>query len=356
MFTPSRLAIARKRRQMTKKSLAEEARVCQVTLTRIEKGTTKEPEIETISALAKALNYPVGFFFEEECDIPTAEQVSFRSLSTLTSRQRDAALTAGGLGWLLSDWISERFNLPAVELLDLRDEDPVSAAMALRRHWSIGSRPISQLVKLMESKGIRVFSLSENNKNIDAFSVWRHGVPYVFLNTYKSAERSRFDAAHEIGHLVLHRHGVQKGREAESEADQFSSSLLIPRDDFVSIAPRISSLDQLVSIKKRWGVSVASLARAARDSGVLSEWYYREFCKQLSVRGYRSSEPNPMPREESVLLKKVLSELWKERLTRESIATDLCLPLDEISSLVDGLISSVNSESIQTTRPKLRAI
>ncbi|MEU8739183.1 ImmA/IrrE family metallo-endopeptidase [Streptomyces halstedii] len=39
---------------------------------------------------------------------------------------------------------------------------------------------------------------------VDAFAVWREGVPFVFLNTQKSAERGRFDAAHEFGHLVMH--------------------------------------------------------------------------------------------------------------------------------------------------------
>ena len=33
---------------------------------------------------------------------------------------------------------------------------------------------------------------------MDAYSFWRRGVPYVFLNTMKSAERSRMDAAHEL--------------------------------------------------------------------------------------------------------------------------------------------------------------
>src|SRR3546814_6566541 len=53
----------------------------------------------------------------------------------------------------------------------------------------------------------------EDTKNVDAFSCWRNGQPFVFLNTFKSAERSRFDAAHELAHLVLHRHGGPQGRE-----------------------------------------------------------------------------------------------------------------------------------------------
>jgi len=52
-----------------------------------------------------------------------------------------------------------------------------------------------------------VCSLAEQCREVDAFSLWRHGSPFVFLNTQKTPEHSRFDVAHELGHLVLHRHG-----------------------------------------------------------------------------------------------------------------------------------------------------
>jgi hypothetical protein len=45
--------------------------------------------------------------------------------------------------------------------------------------WALGEQPIS-MIKLLESKGVRVFSLAENTKTVDAFSCWRNDVPYVF--------------------------------------------------------------------------------------------------------------------------------------------------------------------------------
>jgi hypothetical protein len=94
----------------------------------------------------------------------------------------------------------KKFNLPTADLLDLSHEhDPSAAARTLRQRWAIGERPIGNMVKLLETKGVRVFSLAENTKNVDAFSCWRNDEPYVFLNTFKSTERSRFDAAHGAG-------------------------------------------------------------------------------------------------------------------------------------------------------------
>lgn len=357
MFNPARLSVARKRRQMTKKLLAEKANISQLTLTRIENGDTLEPEEETISSLAKALSYPEQFFYGDECDELTVDQVSFRSLKAMTAKQKDSALAAGVVARLFDDWINDRFNLPKPDLPDLRDEDPEFAAIALRKYWGIGSRPIPHLIKLLESKGIRVFSLAENNKNVDAFSCWRDGIPYIFLNTFKSAERSRFDAAHEIGHLVLHKHSGTNGRDVEREADKFASSLLIPRDDFISQLPKIRSLDQLVVKKSRWGVSVAALARTAFDTGILSDWHYRDLCKKISYLGYRTEEPQPMEREESIVWRKIFEELWQDRITKYRIASDLSIPVDELSALLDGVMGKRPLPTVkQSGFPKLKAV
>ncbi|MDO9104057.1 MAG: ImmA/IrrE family metallo-endopeptidase [Methylovulum sp.] len=337
MFNPIMLSIARKRRQLTKKKLAELAGVSQVTLTRIETGDTQDPDRKTIAAFAQVLSYPIDFFYIDKYEEITADAVSFRSLTSLTARQRDAALAAGVIAYLLDDWVSQRFNLPQPDLLDLRDEDPVAAALSLRQYWNIGSKPIKHMLKLLEAKGVRLFSLSESNKNVDAYSCWRNGVPYVFLNTFKSAERSRFDAAHELGHLVMHMHGASRSRDAERDADQFASAFLIPKDDLIANMPRVRSLEQLIIGKERWGVSVAALAKRSYDSNLLSQWHYRELCKQMSSLGYRTCEPKPKDREESVLWHKVFEALWRDRLTKNNVASELSIPLDEIESLIGGL-------------------
>lgn len=69
------------------------------------------------------------------------------------------------------------------------------------------------------------------------------GRPFVFLNTQKSAERSRVDACHESGRLLLHWRGSLRGQEYEREADRFASALLMPAESAVSVAPRGADLD-----------------------------------------------------------------------------------------------------------------
>ncbi|MCQ4164680.1 ImmA/IrrE family metallo-endopeptidase [Tahibacter harae] len=210
------------------------------------------------------------------------------------------------------------------------------------------------MTKLLEAKGVRVFSLCERNQNVDAFSCWRENSAYVFLNNFKSTERSRFDAAHELGHLVLHRHNVNGFRDAEKEADQFAAAFLMPRDDLISNLPKSPSVKQLIRDKQRWGVSVAALARNAFECSLLSDWSYREICRQLSVAGYRKNEPESRPREESVVWKKVFESLWKDRLSKEHVARELNIPLDEIEALVGGLYGESAAQPSQP--PRLRAV
>jgi len=358
MFNGGRLSLARKRRQLTKKELAERAGLTAVHLTRLELGDTAEPTSDTVGALALALNYPADFFYLADSEALNSEAVSFRSLSTLTARQRDAALAAGELAFELHAWVTQRFQLPAAQLLDLRDEDPIAAAEALRSHWGMGTKPIEHMLKLLESKGVRIFSLAEQHKHVDAFSCWRGDVPYIFLNTFKSAERSRFDAAHELGHLCLHIHGTTSGsQDVEREADRFASAFLISRGDLIGHLGRASSLTQLVAAKKRWGVSVAALARTAFDTGLISDWHYRDLCKQMSHLGYRTSEPQGMQREKSVLWRTVFDQLWKDGITKDRIAADLHVPLEEVESLVGELLAQpAPTPSAAGGRPKLRIV
>ena len=155
----------------------------------------------------------------------------------MSAKDRDAALAAGTLSFLVSDWVEQRFDLPEPDLEDLAGEEPEVAARSLREHWALGERPIKNMVHLLEAKGIRVFSLAENTRTVDAFSLWRDTRPYVFLNMLKTPEHSRHDAAHELGHLVLHRHGGPRGRRAEDEANQFAASFLMPAADVLAEFP-----------------------------------------------------------------------------------------------------------------------
>jgi transcriptional regulator with XRE-family HTH domain len=159
MFNPQRLSLARKRRRLSSKGFAELIGMSPVTVTRLERANN-EPEPETVDLVAKKLGFPREFFFGDDIDDLDKDAASFRSLTSMTARERDAALACGSLAYLLSDYISTKFNLPEPQLLDLSHErDPAAAARTLRQVWALGEQPISSMIKLLEAKGVRVFPL-----------------------------------------------------------------------------------------------------------------------------------------------------------------------------------------------------
>lgn len=334
MFSAARFSIARRRRKFTKKQLAEISGLDQKTIVRYEAGESS-PTAAGLLALARVLGFPVEFFDGEDPDGISLESASFRSLTQIVARERDAALAAGELAFLLNDWVEALFELPAADLIDCKEgTSPEPAASMLRQHWALGERPVKSMVHLLESKGVRVFSLREETKSIDAFSLWRRGVPFVFLNTYKTPERSRFDAAHELGHLVLHRHGgTRGGRSVEDQANQFASAFLMPESSVTARLPAVHSLDQIIKAKKYWGVSTSALNYRLHKLGITSEYQYRGFCIQIMDR-YRNSEPDGMEREISKVWDKVFTQLRSEGIHKHRIAQDLDLPVDEVENLV----------------------
>lgn len=271
----------------------------------------------------------------------------------MTAAEREASLAAGQIGFLISDWVGERFNLPEAKLPDLHLFEPESAARMLRQEWGLGEKPISNMIQLLESKGVRVFSLAENTAHVNAYSLWRKDTPYVFLNTFKSAESSRFDAAHELAHLVLHQDGGVKGRTAEEQANGFAAAFLMPEADVRSALAQVLSLRQLINGKKRWRVSLAALNYRVHKIGIVSDWRNRDFCIAIATGGYNKNEPEPIDREKSVVWEKVVKTLWAEKITHLDIAEQLALPISEVSDLLFGVLDTAVASQKQETPQEL---
>lgn len=338
MFTPSRLTLARNRRGYTKKRLAELIAVDTRSIIGFESGGIL-PSTATVDRISRALAFPQSFFEADDLEEVSVEAVSFRSLSKLAAADRNAALASASLGFALHDWISERFKLPEPRVPRLNQGiDPETAAQVVRAEWDLGSKAAPNLIHLLELKGVRIFSLAQDCHELDAFSLWRSNQPFVFLNTQKSAEHSRFDVAHELAHLVLHwHHDPPQGRLAEKEAHRFAAAFLMPASNVLADAPRHPTIEQLIQIKKRWKVSVAALAHRLHELKALTDWHYRTINVEMGRRGYRTDEPDPIHRETSQVLNKVFAALRREGFGKADLAQELHLEVRDLDALVFGL-------------------
>lgn len=365
-INPKQIAFARVRRRLTKAQLAKELGVTSRSLQNYETGASA-PDPETLAKIAKLLRFPQQFFFIDE-DMPEIKEhaVSFRKLSKMTEAMKGCAFAAGAIAFKVNEWIEDRFSLPQADLPDLSDLDPEEAAATLRRAWGLGNAPIPNMIHLLESKGIRVFSLVEETREVDAFCTWYESKPLVFLNTIKSAERSRFDAAHELGHLVRDvytmQHGQPHGPEMERQADAFASAFLMPKESVAANQPPAYTIKYLMKLKHYWGVSLAAMAYRFNSLGLVSEWNYRSLCIEIAKSGFRTNEPEPMERETSQLLTKVLDILHSRKQGRREIAECLSLSVDEINALTFKLTrlsvvsGDASTDSSSGASPKLRLV
>lgn len=363
---PKQITFARVRRRLTKAQLAKELGVTSRSLQNYETGAFA-PDPELLARIAKLLNFPQQFFFIDE-DMPEIKEhaVSFRKLSKMTDAMKACAFSAGAIAFKVNQWVEDRFSLPQLDLPDLSDLEPEEAATTLRRLWGLGNAPIPNMVHLLESKGIRVFSLVEEIREVDAFCTWYEEKPFVFLNTIKSAERSRFDAAHELGHLVRDLYSMQHGQahnpEMEREADAFASAFLMPKESIQTNQPPAYTIKYLMKLKRYWGVSLAALAYRFNSLGLISEWNYRSLCIEIAKSGFRTKEPESIERETSQLFTKVLDILHSRKQGRREIAESLGLSVDEVNALTFQLTNlSVVSGTADTPSsprhpPKLRLV
>lgn len=357
MLTPQRLLLARRRKKMTAKALAEALGISTAQLSKIETGKATTISEGILTRAASVLSVPVDFLSAPELEELPPEAATFRSLSRMTSASRDSATTAASYAFALSDWVDAHYNLPAWAFLDFAEFDgPAAAARELRARWGVGEKPIKDIILLLESKGVRVFSLAEQDLAVDAYSCWRQNRPFIFLNTIKSGEHTVFDAAHELGHLILHRHGTShKG--VEHEANMFASEFLMPARDVRAEIPRVTSMGELIEQKRRWKVSLAALVYRLRHLGKLTEARYRSLYIDMGQKGYRRQEPNTIEPPKSTLWQMVLRDQWLQKRTLSNIANDIQLPEREVSGLVFRLGEQVDTTELRRFgRPNLRIV
>ncbi|WP_077193707.1 helix-turn-helix domain-containing protein [Streptomyces lydicus] len=339
MVTPSRITLARKRRGLTLAELSKHAAVSLQSLSNYETGRTT-PRPPTVRRIADALGFPEQFFSGPEVDELPAEGISWRARTKTPPRVLDSARAAGTLAAQLYDWIDERFRLPEPDLPSLGKPDPETAAEMVRTRWDLANSPAPNMVHLLEARGVRVFSLPPDSLEVDAFAVWRGSVPFIFLNTMKTVERSRFDAAHELGHLVMHSGGERPctGPEAERQANDFASAFLMPAASVLGHMPAGARVDQILEGKRIWKVSAMALTYRMHDLGLLTDWQYRSTCADLSARGYRTDEPQGLrKRETSQILTKVFQGLRAKGVRPSDVADQLGVTAEEMKKMLFGL-------------------
>jgi Zn-dependent peptidase ImmA (M78 family)/transcriptional regulator with XRE-family HTH domain len=292
-FDARRLTQARQLRRMLKTDLAAAIGKTPGAVTQFEAGMSK-PSAPTLGKIALTLGMPAEFFLTgRRSYVVGADDAHFRALRATSKRERDEARTRIELLAELVEFLERYVRLPAVDLpQNLSPQDPNAVSMQVRESWGLGRGPIVDMVGVLERRGVIVARLPGSTDRVDAFSCWVSERPYIVLTSNKrSADRSRFDAAHELAHLLFHHDAVPGGRREEAEAHAFASAFLMPAAAILAELPAHPDFTKLLDLKARWKVSLQALLRRGLDLGVYSDAAYRRAMTRLSAAGWRTREP-----------------------------------------------------------------
>ena len=350
-FVAGRLRQAREARGLSLVALADLVGVSSAAISQYEKGQ-HTPRPETFDLLAKGLNLPRTYFLKPEVIAPVEKhRLFYRSMSSATKMARTRA--GRRLEWFkeIVTYFEYFFDFPEPNIPDLglpkdfRDITKAtieSAAEQVRAHWRLGLEPIADVIRTMEANGIYVARGIMGAETLDAFSEYDGARPYIFLGSDKNVlVRSRFDCAHELGHLVLHRHVKKKDlnratdfRVIENQAHHFAGAFLFPAKSFQRDIWGLS-LDSFRSLKPTWKVSIAAMIARATQLEMLDDESAKRLWINLGRRGWRLSEPlDDLPCEQPKMLAKAVDMLIKNQIkTREQIIDDLVLAPSDIMEL-----------------------
>lgn len=373
-FIGARLRQARESRGLSALALSDLIGKSTTAIYQYENGE-HAPRPDVAQKLADILRLPEAFFrkplLREE-----PGTVFYRSMAAATMGARTRAERR--YEWLqeivsyLREYVQfPQVNIPSFEVPDeavrFSPEEIDDYAQQCRRFWNLGDGPIGNVVQLLENNGVIVTREELGAEKLDAFSEYclDDQTPYVFLGADKNvACRSRFDAAHELGHLILHRkikkaaiHRSIEHQLLEEQADRFAGAFLLPAQIFANELYS-ATLDAFKIIKSKWGLSIGMQLVRAGQLNFIPDEQVKRLWMAYSRRRWRKFEPfdDTLKVEEPCLLRLSFELIINEKLqTRNGILSALPLSAHDIESLA-GLQDGFFTQQEPVASPLIRVL
>lgn len=343
-FQTERLSQILAARRLSQAQLASMVGVSASTISKWRSGQ-QAPEADALDRLASVVNVSQEWFTRQ---VPAKISIPlFRSNASAHVVARH--MLEARIEWAqdISLNLAEFVDFPAVILPERSFTDPEEishaeiehAASECRDLWRLGRGSIPDLALAVESAGVILIREETGIAQIEGLSAWSNALlrPIVLLSADKdNAFRSRFDLAHELGHLVLHKHipratDSDRHNQMEKQAHRFAGAFLLPAENFSTEIRTPVTLDSLLLLKQRWGVSVAAIIMRLEALRIIDEEEKQILFKRRSARWGARAEPgdDARPPEQPRLL----------RRTVELLVSSGVLPVDAIPRQI-GLSSN----------------
>ena len=279
------IARLRADRDLSQADVADKAGISRLALGKIERGEVI-PRSKTLEDLAAALNASVA---ELVTAVRPLETVRFRARSRLHGREQILAEVSR---WLEAYcWLEKELNQELEPALPnvVPPPPPEDLAQATRKSFRIKEdEPVRDICGLLEDKGIKVLLLPKSTDAFFGLSIGKKdGGPAVVVNLWNriSVERWIFTAAHELGHLLLHRQEYKREEttepeHTEREADAFASHFLMPEKVFASEWEETSGqplVYRVLKVKRIFHVSYRTVLYRLVETGCATKDVWQAF-------------------------------------------------------------------------------
>ncbi|CAN5753337.1 XRE family transcriptional regulator [soil metagenome] len=348
-FESERLSQILAARRLSQAQLASLVGVSPATVSKWRSGN-QAPERDTLERLAGVVNVTPEWFTR----IPSGKVSLPLFRSNASAHVAARAMLEARMEWAqdVALALSEFVDYPALNLptRQFKEPDQITpdeielAASECRDLWRIGRTAVPDLALAIEGAGVILIREETGISQIEGLSAWSEalGRPLVLLSADKdNGYRSRFDLAHELGHLILHRFIPRpterdRHKQLEQQAHRFAGAFLLPAETFANEVRTPVTLDDLLLLKRRWGVSVAAIVMRLRALKILDEEGAQSLFKRRSARWGAKAEPGDGDRapERPRLLRRTIDLLVEENvMPLDSIPRHLGLAAHDIEML-----------------------
>lgn len=374
-FNGQRLRQARLYKGLSINDLAELLGVSKQAISQYETSNVT-PDFDKMRIITNKLNFPSSYFFQEDSFDINAKTTYFRALLSANKNARLQQVVKikhlAMIYEILSNYLEfPQLNIPDIsEFLNSDEIDYDAIAQKVREYWGISKKPIEDFPYLLEKNGIIVASYPVSQDNIDAYSQkinidGQDKFIIVLSDDKNSAVRSNFDAAHELGHILLHDWNLdleelsrEDFKKQEKQANNFAAAFLLPKETFlkdVSLYPR--DLKYYIELKRKWKVSISAMLIRANKLGVINDNQYQYLMKQMAFNKWRQNEPldNVIIKQEPILLSKSIEMLIgnnvfnAQELLDELAENNISMKADEVEKLLklpEGTLSPREERNI----------